>query len=64
MMGNEHKHWEIPCSAASRWRPEDGRTLALIGIVLVTLTFAALEAFLSGEESLSAIEAAMGAIVD
>jgi hypothetical protein len=39
-------------------------TLALIGIVLVTLTFAALEVFLSGDESLSAIEAAMGAIVD
>ena len=31
---------------------------------LVTLTFAALEVFLSGDESLSAIEAAMGAIVD
>ena len=39
-------------------------TLALIGIVRVTLTFAALEVFLSGDESLGAIEAAMGAIVD
>jgi hypothetical protein len=39
-------------------------TLALIVIVLVTLTFAALEVFLSGDESLSAIEAAMGIIVD
>ena len=29
-------------------------TLALIGIVLVTLTFAALEVFLSGDESLEA----------
>jgi hypothetical protein len=39
-------------------------TLALIVIVLVTLTFAGLELFLSGDQSLSAIEAAMGAIVD
>jgi hypothetical protein len=39
-------------------------TMALIVIVLVTLTFAALEVFLSGDESLSAIEAAMGIIVD
>jgi hypothetical protein len=39
-------------------------TLALIVIVLVTLTFAALEVFLSGDESLSAIEAARGIIVD
>jgi hypothetical protein len=38
--------------------------MALIVIVLVTLTFAALEVFVSGDESLSAIEAAMGAIVD
>ena len=39
-------------------------TLALIVIVLVTLTFTGLEVFLSGDQSLSAIEAAMGAIVD
>jgi hypothetical protein len=39
-------------------------TLSLIVIVLVTLTFAGLEVFLSGNQSLSAIEAAMGAIVD
>jgi hypothetical protein len=38
--------------------------LALIVIVLVTLTFAALEVFLSGDQSLSAIEAAMGINVD
>ena len=38
--------------------------MALIVIVLFTLTFAAFEVFLSGDESLSAIEAAMGAIVD
>ena len=39
-------------------------TLALIAIVLVSLTSAALEVFLSGDQSLSAIEAAMGVIVD
>ena len=33
--------------------------MALIVIVLVTLTFAALEVFPSGDESLSALEAAM-----
>ena len=33
--------------------------MALIVIVLFTLTFAALEVFLSGDESLSALEAAM-----
>jgi hypothetical protein len=33
--------------------------MALIVIVLLTLTLAALEVFLSGEESLSALEAAM-----
>jgi ABC-type molybdate transport system permease subunit len=38
--------------------------MALIVIVLFTLTVAALERFLLGDESLSAIEAAMGAIVD
>ena len=39
-------------------------TLALIVIVLVTLTFAGLEVFLSVNESLSAVEAAMNAIAD
>jgi len=34
-------------------------TIALIVIVLLTLTFAALEVFLSGDESLSALEASM-----
>ena len=38
--------------------------MALIVIVLFTLTVAALEISLSGDESLSAIEAGMGAIVD
>ena len=33
--------------------------MALIVIVLLTLVFAALEVFLSGNESLSALEAAM-----
>jgi hypothetical protein len=33
--------------------------MALIVVVLFTLTFAALEVFLSGDESLSALEAAM-----
>ena len=33
--------------------------MALIVIVLFTLTFAALEVFLSGDQSLSALEAAM-----
>jgi len=47
-------HWAFAFQAA----------MALIVIVLFTLTFAALEVFLSGDESLSAIEAAMGAIVD
>ena len=37
---------------------------AVQAAILFTLTFAALEVFLSGDESLSAIEAAMGAIVD
>jgi hypothetical protein len=39
-------------------------TLALIVIVLVSLTFAAFEVFLSGDQSLSAIEAVMGVVVD
>ena len=34
--------------------------MALIVIVLSTLTFAALEVFLSGDESLSALEAVIG----
>jgi hypothetical protein len=33
--------------------------MALVVVVLFTLTFAALEVFLSGDESLSAVEAAM-----
>jgi hypothetical protein len=37
--------------------------MALILIVLCTLTVAALEVFLSGNESLSAIEAAMTSMV-
>jgi hypothetical protein len=32
--------------------------MAFVAIVLLTLTFAAMEAFLSGDESLSALEAA------
>jgi len=47
-------HWGFAAQAA----------LALIVIVLLTLTFAALEVFLSGGESLSALEAAMNLIVD
>jgi hypothetical protein len=38
--------------------------MALIVIVLVSLTFADLEVFLSGDQSLSAIEAVMGVVVD
>ena len=34
-------------------------TMALIVIVLLTLTFAALEVFVLGDETLSALEAAM-----
>jgi hypothetical protein len=37
--------------------------MALIVIVLFTLTFAALEVFLLGDESLSALEATMSLIV-
>jgi len=43
-------HWGFAVQAA----------MALIVIVLFTLTFAALEVFVSGDQSLSAIEAAMG----
>jgi hypothetical protein len=42
-------HWGFAAHAA----------MALIVIVLLTLTSAALEKFLSGDESLSALEAAM-----
>jgi hypothetical protein len=42
-------HWGFAAHAA----------MALIVIVLLTLTSAALETFLSGDESLSALEAAM-----
>ena len=42
-------HWEFAPYAA----------IALVVIVLLTLTFAALETFLSGDESLSAVEAAI-----
>jgi len=42
-------HWGFAAQAA----------IALIVIVLLTLTFAALEVFLSGDGSLSALEAAM-----
>jgi hypothetical protein len=38
--------------------------MALIVIVLFTLTFAALEGFLLGDESLSALETAMSLNVD
>ena len=43
-------HWGFAVQAA----------MALIVIVLFTLTVAALEVFVSGDQSLSAIEAAMG----
>ena len=42
-------HWGFAAQAA----------IALIVIVLLTFTLAALEVFLSGDESLSALEAAM-----
>jgi len=42
-------HWGLAAHAA----------MALIVIVLLALTFAGLEVFLSGDESLSAVEAAM-----
>ena len=42
-------HWGFAAHAA----------MALVVIVLLTLTFAALETFLSGDQSLSAVEAAM-----
>jgi hypothetical protein len=42
-------HWGFAAHAA----------MALLVIVLLTLTFAALETFLSGDESLSAVEVAM-----
>jgi hypothetical protein len=46
------------------WRFASQAAMALTVIVLLTLTFAALEVFLSGDESLSALEAAMNLIVD
>ena len=50
-----------PCSAASSWRPIAVQTaMALLVIVLFTLTVAALEAFLLGNESLSALDAVIG----
>jgi len=74
MMGNEHKHWGNTMHGTIKLAAQAGDRggepsqaywmLALIVIVLVSLTFAALEVFLSGDQSLSAIEAAMGVIVD
>jgi hypothetical protein len=43
----------------SRWGFAAYAAMALIVIVLLTLTFAGLEIFLSGDESLSAVEVAM-----
>ena len=45
--------------ALSHWGFAAQAVMALIVIVLLTLTFAALEVFLSGDGSLSALEAAM-----
>jgi hypothetical protein len=45
--------------ALSHWGFAVQSVMALIVIVLLTLTFAALEVFLLGDESLSALEAAM-----
>src|SRR5215813_501728 len=72
MVGNElNKHWDTLCSLASSWRPKQWEpsldhwgfavqtAMALIVIVLFTLTFSALEGFLLGDESLSALEAAI-----
>ena len=74
MAGNEHKHWGNTMHGTIKLASQAGDrggepsptywTLALIAIVFVSLTFAALEVFLSGDQSLSAIEAAMGVIVD
>jgi len=50
--------------ALDHWAIAVHTTMALIVIVLITLTFTAAEVFLSGDQSLSAIEAAMGIIVD
>ena len=46
--------------SVSHWGFATPVAIALIVIVLLTLTFAALEVFLSGDESLSALEAVMG----
>jgi hypothetical protein len=43
----------------SHWGFAAQVAMAFIVIVLLTLTFAALEVFLSGDESLSALEAAL-----
>ena len=45
--------------ALSHWGFAAQAVMALIVIVLFTLTFAALEIFLLGDETLSALEAAM-----
>jgi len=45
--------------ALSHWGFAVQAIMALIVIVLLTLTFAALEVFVLGDESLSALEAAM-----
>jgi len=70
-VGNELNSTGIPCSAASSW-PQAGEpsldhwgfvvqtAMALIVVVLFTLTVAALEGFLLGGESLCALEAVIG----
>jgi len=45
--------------ALSHWGFAAQAVMALIVIVLLTLTFAALEVFVLGDETLSALEAAM-----
>jgi len=45
--------------ALSHWAFAVQAAMALIVIVLLTLTFAALEVFVLGDETLSALEAAM-----
>ena len=71
LVGNELTALGIPCSAASSW-PQAGEpsldhwgfvvqtAMALIVIVLSTLTVAALEISLLSDESLSALEAVIG----
>ena len=48
-----------PKPSLNHWAFAAQVAMALIVIVLFTLTFAALEIFLLGDESLSALEAAM-----